>query len=137
MWYVATRSVPSGGFAGCSSSPPPKQPATRQAHRARSRPNLKRMTRDPLTLDTRGTTGQRDGIGISDNSETTIDELQLSGRNHSIPLEALKHDITPIGLHYLLTHFDIPKVDAETWQLEFGGRGEETLTLTLPKVTAP
>ena len=70
-------------------------------------------------------------MAIADTSEITLDELQLSGRNHSIPLEALKHDITPIGLHYLLTHFDIPKVDAETWQLELGGLVEKPLTLTL------
>src|SRR4029078_13375904 len=136
MWYVATRSVPSGGFAGCSSSPPPKQPATRQAHRARSRPNRKRMTRDPLTLDTRGTTRERDGLALPDTSEITLEELQLSGRNHSIPLEALKHDITPIGLHYLLIHFDIPKVDAETWQLEVDGLVEKPLALTLADVKA-
>ena len=57
-------------------------------------------------------------MAIADTREITLDELQLSGRNHSIPLEALQHDITPIGLHYLLIHFDIPKVDAETWRLE-------------------
>jgi DMSO/TMAO reductase YedYZ molybdopterin-dependent catalytic subunit len=75
-------------------------------------------------------------MAIADSSEITLDELQLSGRNHSIPLEALKHDITPIGLHYLLTHFDIPKVDAETWQLEVGGLVEKPLTLTLTDVKA-
>src|SRR6185436_20983945 len=101
MLNVATRSVSSGGFAGCSSLPPPKQPAARQTLKARSRPNRRRITRDPLTLDTRSTTGQRDGMAIADTREITLDELQLSGRNHSIPLEALQHDITPIGLHYL------------------------------------
>jgi DMSO/TMAO reductase YedYZ molybdopterin-dependent catalytic subunit len=75
-------------------------------------------------------------MAIADTSEITLDELQLSGRNHSIPLEALKHDITPIGLHYLLTHFDIPKVDAETWELEVGGLVEKPLTLTLADVKA-
>jgi len=94
------------------------------------------LTRDPLTLDTRCTTGQRDGMAIADSSEITLEELQLSGRNHSIPLEALKHDITPIGLHYLLTHFDIPKVDAQTWELAVGGLVEKPLTLTLADVKA-
>src|SRR4029079_4579862 len=136
MLKVATRSAISGGFAGWPSSDPPKQPAKRQALRTRSRPNRKRMTRDPLTLDTRCTTGQRDGMAIADSSEITLEELQLSGRNHSIPLEALKHDITPIGLHYLLTHFDIPNVDVETWQLAVGGLVEKPLTLTLADVKA-
>lgn len=41
----------------------------------------------------------------------TREELQLGARNHSMPLEALRRDITPPGLHYVLTHFDIPDVD--------------------------
>jgi len=41
----------------------------------------------------------------------TLEELQLAARNHGLPLEALRHDVTPLGLHYLLTHFDIPHVD--------------------------
>ena len=32
----------------------------------------------------------------------SIDELQLAARNHGLPLEALRYDVTPIGLHYLL-----------------------------------
>jgi DMSO/TMAO reductase YedYZ molybdopterin-dependent catalytic subunit len=75
-------------------------------------------------------------MATADTSGITLEELQLSGRNHSIPLEALKHDVTPIGLHYLLIHFDIPKVDAETWQLEVGGLVEKPLALTLADVKA-
>jgi DMSO/TMAO reductase YedYZ molybdopterin-dependent catalytic subunit len=75
-------------------------------------------------------------MAIADSSGITLDELQLSGRNHSIPLEALRHDITPIGLHYLLIHFDIPNVDGERWQLELGGLVEKPLTLTLADVKA-
>src|SRR2546426_6992578 len=36
----------------------------------------------------------------------TFDELQLAARNHALPLEALRFDVTPVGLHYLLTHYD-------------------------------
>ena len=43
----------------------------------------------------------------------TAEELQLAVRNHSMPLEALRQDITPPGLHYVLTHFDIPFIDAD------------------------
>jgi DMSO/TMAO reductase YedYZ molybdopterin-dependent catalytic subunit len=63
--------------------------------------------------------------------EITLEELQLAARNHGLPLEGLRHDITPLGLHYLLTHFDIPYVDERTWKLEVGGRVNRPLTLTL------
>ena len=66
--------------------------------------------------------------------EITVEELQLAARNHGLPLEALRHDITPLGLHYLLTHFDIPYVDEATWKLEVGGRVDRPLTLTLDEL---
>ena len=55
-------------------------------------------------------------------SGITLEELQLAARNHALPLEALRYPITPVGLHYLLIHFDIPRVDPATWRLEVGGR---------------
>jgi DMSO/TMAO reductase YedYZ molybdopterin-dependent catalytic subunit len=61
----------------------------------------------------------------------SLEELQLATRNHGMPLEALRHAITPPGLHYLLTHYDIPVVDAGSWTLEVGGLVERPLTLTL------
>jgi hypothetical protein len=30
-------------------------------------------------------------------------ELRLAARNHGMPLEALAYDVTPAGMHYLLT----------------------------------
>ena len=51
----------------------------------------------------------------------SVEELQLAARNHGMPLEALRWDVTPVGLHYLLIHYDIPAVDPETWRLEIGG----------------
>src|SRR3954452_18966566 len=47
-----------------------------------------------------------------------------------MPLEALRWDVTPLGLHYLLTHYDIPAVDAGSWRLEVGGRVERPLSLS-------
>ena len=44
------------------------------------------------------------------------DELQQAARNHGMPLEALRHEIAPFGLHYLLTHCDIPVVGAPSWR---------------------
>jgi sulfane dehydrogenase subunit SoxC len=69
-------------------------------------------------------------------SEITLEELQLAARNHALPLEALRHDVTPVGLHYLLTHFDIPHVDAAAWRLEVGGRVATPLTLALDEIKA-
>ena len=61
----------------------------------------------------------------------TFEELQLALRNRGMPLEALRYDITPTGLHYLLTHFDIPAIDPATWSLRIGGRVERPLSLSL------
>jgi DMSO/TMAO reductase YedYZ molybdopterin-dependent catalytic subunit len=60
-----------------------------------------------------------------------LDELQLATRNHGMPLEALRFDVTPVGLHYLLTHYDIPEVDAGSWRLEVDGLVERPLSLSL------
>jgi sulfane dehydrogenase subunit SoxC len=64
----------------------------------------------------------------------SLDELGLAARNHALPLEALRHPVTPVGLHYLLIHFDIPAVDARVWRLEVGGRVEHPLSLTLDEL---
>ena len=47
-----------------------------------------------------------------------------------MPLEALRYDVTPAGLHYLLTHYDIPSVDPPTWRLT-GRRAASTRPLSL------
>jgi DMSO/TMAO reductase YedYZ molybdopterin-dependent catalytic subunit len=59
------------------------------------------------------------------------EELQLAARNHGMPLEALRWPVTPLGLHYLLIHYDIPEVDARAWRLEVGGLVERSLSLSL------
>jgi DMSO/TMAO reductase YedYZ molybdopterin-dependent catalytic subunit len=64
----------------------------------------------------------------------TREELQLAARNHALPLEALRYPITPVGLHYLLIHFDIPAVDVAAWRLELGGRVARPLGLTLAEL---
>ena len=66
----------------------------------------------------------------------SLEELQLAARNHGMPLEALRHELTPPGLHYLLVHYDIPVVDGAAWRLRVGGlelslddlRARETVT---------
>jgi sulfane dehydrogenase subunit SoxC len=66
----------------------------------------------------------------------TQDELRLAARNHALPLEALRHDITPPGLHYLLIHYDIPAVDPDTFRLEVTGAVERQITLSLDDLRA-
>jgi DMSO/TMAO reductase YedYZ molybdopterin-dependent catalytic subunit len=66
----------------------------------------------------------------------SVEELQLAARNHGMPLEALRWDVTPIGLHYLLTHYDIPDVDADSWRLEIGGLVERPQSLSLDDLRA-
>ncbi|MFI8823386.1 sulfite oxidase [Streptomyces sp. NPDC053431] len=60
-------------------------------------------------------------------------ELALAARNHGLPLEALRYDTTPPGLHYVLVHYDIPDVDPdpEDWRLGVGGRVARPLSLDL------
>ena len=66
----------------------------------------------------------------------TEEELRLAARNHALPLEALRHPITPAGLHYLLIHYDIPDVDTAGFRLEVGGAVERPLSLTLDDLCA-
>jgi hypothetical protein len=79
--------------------------------------------------------GDDEGVGL--------DDLALATRNHGLPLELLRHDLTLLGAHYLLTHYDIPYVDPRTFRLELGGAVDHPVSLTLdelkarPTVTVP
>jgi DMSO/TMAO reductase YedYZ molybdopterin-dependent catalytic subunit len=68
------------------------------------------------------------GEGISE------EELRLAARNHALPLEALRYDVTPVGLHYLLVHYDIPDIPAEEFRLRVDGEVATPLTLDLPQL---
>ncbi|TLM84056.1 sulfite oxidase [Pseudarthrobacter sp. NamE2] len=60
-----------------------------------------------------------------------------------MPLEALRRDITPPGLHYVLTHFDIPDIEVSSWHLRINGAVERALELSMaalrrdPAITVP
>jgi DMSO/TMAO reductase YedYZ molybdopterin-dependent catalytic subunit len=69
--------------------------------------------------------------GTAEASAITPDELQLAARNHGMPLEGLAYDVTPIGMHYLLIHYDIPRADAAAWRLEIDGAVERPMSLSL------
>ena len=64
----------------------------------------------------------------------TREELALATRNRGMPLEALRHDVTPAGLHYLLIHFDIPAMDAARWRLEIAGQVEAPFAIGLEEL---
>lgn len=64
----------------------------------------------------------------------SLQELQLAARNHGMPLEALRYDVTPAGLHYLLVHYDIPAIDPSSWRLEIAGHVEHPTALDLAAV---
>jgi len=70
------------------------------------------------------------GEGIS------LAELGLAARNHGMPLEALRYDVTPPGLHYLLIHYDIPHLDAGGWSLTVDGAVARPLSLDLAALRA-
>lgn len=72
--------------------------------------------------------GRGEGVGL--------DELALAARNHGTPLEALRYDITPAGLHYLLVHYDIPTIDPAGWRLRVDGLVGTQLTLDLDAIRA-
>jgi sulfane dehydrogenase subunit SoxC len=80
---------------------------------------------------------------ISTSPEFSREEVGLALRNPGMPLEGLRYPITPIGMHYLLIHFDIPHVDPATYELRVQGRVSNPLALSLedirarPRVTMP
>jgi DMSO/TMAO reductase YedYZ molybdopterin-dependent catalytic subunit len=65
-----------------------------------------------------------------------FEELQLAKRNHGLPLEALRYPLTPVGMHYVLTHFDVPAIDGAAWRLELGGLVERPRSLSLAELRA-
>jgi sulfane dehydrogenase subunit SoxC len=89
------------------------------------RPGVVKMTLGEFSLPSR-VADPGEGIGL--------DELQLAARNHGMLAEALQYDITPVGLHYLLVHYDVPPVAAETWRLQVDGQVGQRLSLTLDQL---
>jgi DMSO/TMAO reductase YedYZ molybdopterin-dependent catalytic subunit len=72
-------------------------------------------------------------------SHTTGDfsreEVGLANRNSGLPLEALHHEVTPVGLHFILNHFDVPFVPSpEGWRLQVAGRVQNPLSLSYTEI---
>src|SRR5215467_4581615 len=85
-----------------------------------------------MRLDEISTPGRlaEPGEGIS------AHELALAARNHGMPLEAMRYDLTPPGLHYLLIHYDIPYAEAPSWQIAVDGLVRRPLMLDLAALRA-
>jgi len=58
-------------------------------------------------------------------------ELGQAARNHGMHLEGLRYDVTPIGMHYLVIHFDIPVADESSWTVAVDGLVDRPLTLSI------
>ena len=65
-----------------------------------------------------------------------FDELGLAARNHGMPLELMRHDVTPLGAHYLLTHYDVPLLDVTSWRLLVTGLVDRPATLSVADLKA-
>jgi DMSO/TMAO reductase YedYZ molybdopterin-dependent catalytic subunit len=66
----------------------------------------------------------------------TNEELQLAARNHGMPLEALRLDVSPPGLHYVLVHYDVPFLDAAAHRLSVHGLVKWPLSLSVDDLRA-
>jgi DMSO/TMAO reductase YedYZ molybdopterin-dependent catalytic subunit len=65
-----------------------------------------------------------------------LDELGLAARNHGLPLEALRYDVTPPGLHYLLIHYDIPFAHGPSWSIRLDGLVRQPQSFSLADLDA-
>ncbi len=61
-------------------------------------------------------------------------EVGNANRNSGLPLEALRYDVTPIGLHYLLIHYDVPAANADNWRVAVRGAVRSPLELSLDAI---
>jgi DMSO/TMAO reductase YedYZ molybdopterin-dependent catalytic subunit len=73
---------------------------------------------------------------IADHDGFTREEVRLALRNPGMPLEALRWPVTPVGMHYVLVHFDVPAIDDASHELVVDGRVRTPLRLTMDEVRA-
>ena len=64
------------------------------------------------------------------------EEVWLANRNHGGYLEMMALDVTPTGAHYLLSHFDVPLIDAGAFRLRLGGAFANPFEMTLEEIRA-
>src|SRR6266568_4595451 len=59
----------------------------------------------------------------------TVMEVAGKSRCHGMHLEGLTYPITPIGMHYLLIHYDVPEIAEKTYQVKVDGLVKNKLSL--------
>ena len=73
----------------------------------------------------------------------TVMEVAGKSRCHGMQLEGMAYPITPIGMHYLLIHYDVPQIDDSAYHVKVDGLVKNKLSLDMdnirsrPKVTIP
>lgn len=72
-----------------------------------------------------------DGSFIEADKLIHPEELRLAFRNKAMPLEALRYDVTPTGMHYALIHYDIPAIDDRSWKLRVNSADGRATTFGL------
>src|SRR5690349_4545015 len=77
-----------------------------------------------------------DGSGLERDPHLHVEELHLALRNHVLPLEGLRYNLTPTGMHYTLGHYDGPAIDAASWRLSLAGLVGAPRTFTLAQLQA-
>lgn len=93
------------------------------------------MTAGPVPAGTTATgSSDRLASGLTADPGISLQELRLAARNHGMPHEALAYDVTPVGLHYLLTHYDIPVIDPDAWRLSLTGAVARPLEVSLDEL---
>lgn len=73
-------------------------------------------------------------VSMSKSPEFSREEVGIALRNPGMQLEGLRYPITPVGMHYLLIHFDIPIVDLVSYELPVTGRVHSPLRLSLEDI---
>lgn len=63
-------------------------------------------------------------------------ERGLANRNSGTLLETIALDITPLGAHYLLTHFDIPILENSKHQIKFNGAFDNPFQVGIDQIRA-
>ncbi|MGH8103044.1 MAG: sulfite oxidase, partial [bacterium] len=56
--------------------------------------------------------------------------------NAETPLEALAEPITPTPLFYVRNHFDVPRLNADTWRLKLDGEVEQPIQIGIKDLLA-
>src|SRR5262249_7981029 len=64
----------------------------------------------------------------------TAMEVAVKSRCHGHHLEGLTYPITPIGMHYLLIHYDIPEIDEATYRVRVEGLVKNNLSLDMKNI---